>query len=151
MHIGFGRINLSPLAFRGRSMRRFDRERKTSFGLRQIRLCNFAGSGLLFFFQHFFLGADQAGISEIKFEVNATQNSLLGLQFRQCTDFAEALRAGSISSGALQFFFKLGKIDISPGSGLGFRIRQLLVLAIWNQQRRFNVERIGIFVRLLRE
>src|SRR5207245_11019515 len=50
-----------------------------------------------------------------------------------------------------QFFFELGKIDISPGSGLGFRIRQLLVLAIWNQQRRFNVEGIGIFVRLLRE
>ena len=79
MHIGFGRINLSPLAFRGRGMRRLDRKRKTSFGLRQIRLCNFAGSGLLFFFQHFLLGADQAGISEVKFEVNATQNSLLGL------------------------------------------------------------------------
>jgi hypothetical protein len=77
------------------------------------------------------------------------QFALLDFQFRKRADFQKAVEAGAVSFRALKFFLELGKIDSARLRR--FSLRNFFIVAIWNQERRLDVEGVQIFAWFLRE
>src|SRR2546430_12265688 len=81
--------------------------------------------------------------------MNNAKNALLGFQFRKGANLAKPFGAGRISFRALEFFFEFRKIDIARDRRRSFF--NSVGVAIRNQQRRIDIDRIDVLAWFLRE